>query len=62
MLYDGLRARWLARSLLLTAELFGCAPVDRASLSMIALRTWGCSFWLVGTGALRLLLSPPGLN
>ena len=61
MLYDGLRAWWLARSLLLIAELFGCAPVDRASLSMIAL-TWGCSFWLVGTGALRLLLGPPGLN
>ena len=32
------------------AALFGCAPVDRASDSVMA-PTWGCSFWLVGTGA-----------
>ena len=43
------------------AALFGCAPMGRASLYMIA-PTWGFSFWLVGTGALRLLLGPPGLN
>ena len=32
------------------AALFGCAPVGRASDSMMA-PTWSFSFWLVGTGA-----------
>ena len=32
------------------AALFGCAPVDRASGSMVA-PAWGYSFWLVGAGA-----------
>ena len=32
------------------AALFGCAPVVRASGSVLA-PAWGCSFWWVGTGA-----------
>ena len=41
------------------AAFFGCAPVGRASGSVVA-PTWGCSFWLVGAGASCLLLGPPG--
>ena len=43
------------------AALFNCTPVDRASDSMMA-ATQSYSFYLDGTGALRLLLGPPGLN
>ena len=32
------------------ASLFGCAPVGRASNSMVA-PAWGCMFWLVWAGA-----------
>ena len=38
---------------------FGCAPVGRASDSLMA-PSWYCSFWLVGAGASCLLLGPPG--
>ena len=41
------------------AAFFGCAPVGRASDSVVA-PAWGCSFWLVGAGASCLLLGPPG--
>ena len=43
------------------AAFFDCAPVRRASGSVVA-PTWGCSFWLVGAGASCLLLGPPGSN
>ena len=43
------------------AALFNSTPTDRASDSMMA-PTLVFSFYLVGTGALCLLLGPPGLN
>ena len=43
------------------AAFFDCGLVSRASVSVVA-PAWGCSVWLVGTGASCLLLGPPGLN
>ena len=43
------------------AAFFGCAPVGRASGSVVA-PTWGCTFWLAGAGASCLLLVAPGSN
>ena len=34
-----------------TVDSFNCTPEDRATDSVVA-PTWGCLFWLVGTGAL----------
>ena len=40
---------------------FGCAPVGRASNSMMA-PTWGCLFWLVWAGAFLSVAWPAGVR
>ena len=43
------------------ASLFGCAPVGRASDSVMA-PTWGCLFWLVWAGAFLSVAWPAGVR
>ena len=43
------------------ASLFGCAPVGRASGSVVA-PAWSCLFWLVWAGAFFSVACPPGFN
>ena len=43
------------------ASLFGCAPVGRASGSVVA-PAWGCLFWLVWAGAFLSVAWPAGVR